>query len=944
MFIFLKKNKKNKIKIITKTMEESEMDEYNLNSDGTQQSLMISLINNEKISIIITNKESQQRYINHLSLIQLKRLSKVFDSYKNIKEALALLKNTIESGKILLAQDPKDPSSIEIKFNISGESEDFSPFDIILLLANNSSEEKEKVDEIEELPPTFDYQGNKDVENRYGNIKTNTTEYVKPILKSNYKPPIVQLEYIEPILQVHYPDGSTESKALPPRIKNINGKTPNITEEQFQSIREEMDRNSTIKNFSPIKDYSNYNRSNSVSRETTSMYSTQTMPHSTNNNIMKDEPFNNVVRPLLDNNNTKMLINNIRIESNFNNINTNNFNRTFSDYSSMTHKPFYSGNNSKMESINPTLQNNNLNRTNYFQNSGRTHKMNFNNIIERRPRMINMNPNSKDINRSLSTPSHDNYNTFNPNNAQKIIQPNQTNNSFQTNNFFIQNQMNNNRKFPYDWKTQKPILSTNNQNILNKPNEKIKQSPQDEIPLSRQNKNINNIQSIRPNKSKNQNQNSNIKDKLSLIQRQQQRLQEVQNQLQKLKAQQELLTLQQQKKRQSFQTNNISNNKKNNQNNYPQEFAKVQLINQQIIKQSSEKSGEQIKKVLNQKKNPVRQVETFLNKQKPISQIQQRNPQFEHQTSHDIKPVKTELFSQSQNPPFTSKISAPIPSQTPSLKREISQQQIALAQLASMQNQEDPNCQNMEAITLPNLAQETKEEKEKVQEPLIEPEYKEESEKEEENEENENAGEEKEENQQKLNSGINIEALFITEEGRVIFRNGLLRGIIHKYAEIDDVVSKIQDILLKGVKFNLVYKAFDLDDKAETFHQKCDELEMSLVLIETQKDIRFGGFTRKSWKGNNAKKYDNDSFVFNLDNNKIFEIIPNEPAIGCYPNFGPVFFGCQIRIYNEFFKNGGTTCHKGLNYRTNLDYELNNGEQKYFIKDIEIYGLETIDI
>ena len=86
---------------------------------------------------------------------------------------------------------------------------------------------------------------------------------------------------------------------------------------------------------------------------------------------------------------------------------------------------------------------------------------------------------------------------------------------------------------------------------------------------------------------------------------------------------------------------------------------------------------------------------------------------------------------------------------------------------------------------------------------------------------------------------INIEALFFTEEGRVIFRNGLLRGIIHKYAEIDDVVGKIQDILLKGVKFTLVYKAFDVGDRAKTFHEKCDKLKMSLVLIETDKDVRF---------------------------------------------------------------------------------------------------------
>ena len=119
---------------------------------------------------------------------------------------------------------------------------------------------------------------------------------------------------------------------------------------------------------------------------------------------------------------------------------------------------------------------------------------------------------------------------------------------------------------------------------------------------------------------------------------------------------------------------------------------------------------------------------------------------------------------------------------------------------------------------------------------------------------------------------------------------------------------------------------------------------MSLVLIETDNDVRFGGFTTKSWEGNNIKKKDNSAFVFNLDTNSIFDIIKNEPAIGCYPKFGPVFFGCQIRIYDEFFTKGGTTCHKGLNYKTKKDYELNNGEQKYLIKDIEVYSIEAIDI
>ena len=197
--------------------------------------------------------------------------------------------------------------------------------------------------------------------------------------------------------------------------------------------------------------------------------------------------------------------------------------------------------------------------------------------------------------------------------------------------------------------------------------------------------------------------------------------------------------------------------------------------------------------------------------------------------------------------------------------------------------------------------------------------------------------------EQNLNK-FNEEQLYRTEEDRVIFRNGILYGIIKKYSEIEKVVAKIQSILQKGAKFTIVYKASELGDRAMTFHQQCDNIDISLVLIETEKGIRFGGFTTKSWKGNCVQKIDNEAFVFSIDKNKIYDVIKNEMAIGCYPKFGPVFFGCQIRIYDSFFNKNSTTCHKKLNFKTNEDYELNNGEQFFTVKDIEVYSIEGIDI
>jgi len=207
-----------------------------------------------------------------------------------------------------------------------------------------------------------------------------------------------------------------------------------------------------------------------------------------------------------------------------------------------------------------------------------------------------------------------------------------------------------------------------------------------------------------------------------------------------------------------------------------------------------------------------------------------------------------------------------------------------------------------------------------------------------------NEQEQEQEEQQQEEEQEDYEALYKTEEGYIIFRNGILRGIIHRYSEIDDIISKIQDKLLKGAKFNLLYKAFSDGDKASIFHQKCDGHPISLVLIETVEGVRFGGFTKKSWDGKNLKKKDNDAFVFSIDTGLCYDIKKNEPAIGCYPKFGPVFFGCQIRIYDEFFTKGGTTCLKGLNYNTTKDFELNNGQRNFVVKDMEVYGIETIDI
>ena len=160
--------------------------------------------------------------------------------------------------------------------------------------------------------------------------------------------------------------------------------------------------------------------------------------------------------------------------------------------------------------------------------------------------------------------------------------------------------------------------------------------------------------------------------------------------------------------------------------------------------------------------------------------------------------------------------------------------------------------------------------------------------------------------------------------------------IIHDMKELELITKKINKQNKKLI-INLLYKATVDSDKASAFHEKCDDAKSTIVFVETDDGKRFGGYTSCSWSGDCIEKEDEDAFVFSLDKMKTYDNIPGEEAIGCYPKFGPIFLGCQIRIYDDAFTKGGTTYEKGLNYCTEEDYELTDGKRNFNVKEIEVY-------
>ena len=185
----------------------------------------------------------------------------------------------------------------------------------------------------------------------------------------------------------------------------------------------------------------------------------------------------------------------------------------------------------------------------------------------------------------------------------------------------------------------------------------------------------------------------------------------------------------------------------------------------------------------------------------------------------------------------------------------------------------------------------------------------------------------------RYSTGLDSKQLYF-EESPIQF--AVKGDIIHNSSELELITRKINKSNRK-LTLNLIYKARADSDLASAFHKKCDRAKSTLVLVETDQGKRFGGYTSRSWAGECIEKKDDEAFIFSLDKMMTYDIIPGEEAIGCYPKFGPIFMGCQIRIYDNAFIKGGTTFEKGMNFDTLEDFELTGGEREFNVREIEVY-------
>ena len=120
------------------------------------------------------------------------------------------------------------------------------------------------------------------------------------------------------------------------------------------------------------------------------------------------------------------------------------------------------------------------------------------------------------------------------------------------------------------------------------------------------------------------------------------------------------------------------------------------------------------------------------------------------------------------------------------------------------------------------------------------------------------------------------------------------KSVIMNYDEKDMLYKEIENKMNKRIKeINKLYQATIDGGDPINFHSKCDNIPNTLVLIKSEGNRRFGGFTPIPWKSEGdywIKDPENKTFIFSLDNKKIYYLKDiKENAVYHYKESGPCF-------------------------------------------------------
>ena len=159
------------------------------------------------------------------------------------------------------------------------------------------------------------------------------------------------------------------------------------------------------------------------------------------------------------------------------------------------------------------------------------------------------------------------------------------------------------------------------------------------------------------------------------------------------------------------------------------------------------------------------------------------------------------------------------------------------------------------------------------------------------------------------------------------------------------LINNDENLKQKKINYNLIYRATRDGDNSNSFHNKVNNKSSHLSIIETNKGIKFGVFIEQPFKNIGNSINDNKCFIFSLNLKKIYNAKYGAYNINdCNDNIIDLYNQPILICDNCFTTNNCHTCSKSNADASftgfESDYELNNNEEYFQVKEIETYLIE----
>ena len=147
----------------------------------------------------------------------------------------------------------------------------------------------------------------------------------------------------------------------------------------------------------------------------------------------------------------------------------------------------------------------------------------------------------------------------------------------------------------------------------------------------------------------------------------------------------------------------------------------------------------------------------------------------------------------------------------------------------------------------------------------------------------------------------------------------------------------------KVTKLDLLYKGASYNFDAAAFHLNNDNIVPCLILVETTNGARFGGFTNRTWKGENEYKQDTTAFLFSLDFLEKYPINPKcvNTAILAKTQYLSAFGKGDLIIYDHcnryLCKTDFPNSYMCQNPHCNPKHRLTKYNYDFIVKDYEVF-------